>query len=45
MLEEDLNELFTLPVSTQAYDEMQQLQTHLHNFAYNDTSDDVWTLI
>lgn len=37
-----LEEVFFLPLSNQAYDELQQLQTYLADISYDDSSVDIW---
>ena len=45
MLEEDLSEVFMLPLSTQAHDELLHLQDRLVQLQYDDTAVDAWTMI
>lgn len=42
MLQQDLDDVFFLPLSTQAYDEFLQLQNYLEGITYDDSSDDSW---
>lgn len=42
---QDLEEVFFLPLSTQAYDEFLQLQNYLEGISYNDSTDDSWAPI
>lgn len=46
MLQEDLSDVFVLPLSIQAYDELTDLQNdHLASSDYDDAILDSWTLI
>lgn len=45
MMQEDLNEVFFLPLSTQAYGELLQLQEYLEQLHYDDTARDDWSMI
>lgn len=45
MMEQELDELFYLPLSTQAHDELLLLQSHLEVIEYDDTASDSWSPI
>lgn len=45
MLEQDLEAIFFLPLSTQAHEEMMLLQDHLEGITYDDTAPDSWSPI
>jgi hypothetical protein len=45
MLEQNLDDIFFLPLSTQAYDELLHLQNDLDEFEYDDNSIDSWSPI
>jgi hypothetical protein len=45
MSEEDLDAIFRLPLSMQAHEELIDLQSHLINLEYDDSSRDRWSLI
>ena len=42
---EDLDTLFTLPLSEQAFNELQDLQLELHSVPYDDAQIDSWVFI
>lgn len=43
MLEQDLSNVFALPLSVQVYDELLLLQSHLEGIEYDDSSVDTWS--
>ena len=43
VLEQDLSNVFALPLSIEAYDEMQALQSHLEGVGYDDGTADMWS--
>lgn len=45
MLEGDLDAIFQLPLSTQAHEEMMNLQNYLVTLEYDDSFKDSWSLI
>jgi hypothetical protein len=45
MQAEDINSIFFLPLSHQALEELEQLQTHLQNIPYDEDSTDCWVPI
>jgi hypothetical protein len=45
MLEQNLDDIFFLLLSTQAYDELLHLQNHLDEFDYDDNSIESWSPI
>jgi len=45
MMHEDLDDIFVLPLSTQAYEEMMDLQNHLVTLEYDDSTADFWTML
>jgi hypothetical protein len=45
MKAEDLDSIFHLPLSQEAFDEMLQLQDHLSGVQYDQTGEDTWTFI
>jgi len=44
-MHEDLDDIFVLPLSTQAYEEMMDLQNHLVTLEYDDSTADFWTML
>lgn len=45
MLQMNLEEVFYLPLSAQAYEELLQLQEYLEQFDYDDMAQDTWSMI
>jgi len=45
MMHEDLDDIFVLPLSTQAYEEMMDLQNHLVTLEYDDSAVDSWRML
>jgi len=45
MMEQDLDDVFFLPLSTQAHEELLQLQSYLEDIEYDGSAADVWSPI
>jgi hypothetical protein len=43
MLQQELSDVFMLPLSVEAYDELLLLQSYLRDIEYDDSSADVWS--